>query len=214
MIIVGAKGFAKEVLEVLLEVNQENDLFFFDNINSETPDLLFGKFPVIKSLVDAKNIFLKDARYVLGIGNPLLRRKIVDVFSSIGGSLESTVSNSSIIGSFNVNIGRGSNLMKLSLISNDVTIGIGAIVYFQTCITHDCILGDFVEVSPGAKILGRAHIGSYSCIGSNAVVLPDIIVGQNVVVGAGAVVTKDIPDNSIVAGVPARIIKHLEPLPF
>ncbi len=46
-------------------------------------------------------------------------------------------------------------------------------------------------------------------IGSNATILAGIVIGQNALVGAGAVVTKDVPDNTIVAGVPARIIKKI-----
>jgi acetyltransferase-like isoleucine patch superfamily enzyme len=46
-------------------------------------------------------------------------------------------------------------------------------------------------------------------IGSNATILAGIVIGQNALVGAGAVVTKDVPDNTVVAGVPARIIKMI-----
>ncbi len=46
-------------------------------------------------------------------------------------------------------------------------------------------------------------------IGSNATILAGIVIGQNALVGAGAVVTKDVPDNTIVAGVPAKIIKKI-----
>jgi acetyltransferase-like isoleucine patch superfamily enzyme len=46
-------------------------------------------------------------------------------------------------------------------------------------------------------------------IGANAVILPGVKIGRHVVVAAGAVVTKDVPDNSMVAGVPAKAIKNL-----
>jgi acetyltransferase-like isoleucine patch superfamily enzyme len=46
-------------------------------------------------------------------------------------------------------------------------------------------------------------------IGANVTVMPGVTIGENAIVGAGAVVTKDVPANTIVAGVPARIVKHL-----
>lgn len=53
-------------------------------------------------------------------------------------------------------------------------------------------------------------IGDDVWIGGNAVILPGITIGNNVVVAAGAVVTHDVPSNSVVAGVPARVIKQIE----
>lgn len=54
-------------------------------------------------------------------------------------------------------------------------------------------------------------IGSGSWIGHGAIVLPGARVGRNVVVGAGSVVRGDVPDHAVVAGVPARVVRHLEP---
>ena len=56
-------------------------------------------------------------------------------------------------------------------------------------------------------------LGNYVEFGANVCVVGDIDVGNNVKIGAGAVVTKSVPDNSVVVGVPARVIKTLEPLP-
>lgn len=54
------------------------------------------------------------------------------------------------------------------------------------------------------------HIGNDVWLGGNVTVLPGVTIGNNVVVGAGAVVTKDIPDNSLALGVPARVVQTLE----
>jgi maltose O-acetyltransferase len=53
------------------------------------------------------------------------------------------------------------------------------------------------------------NIGNDVWIGGNVVILPGVTIGNNCVVAAGAVVTKDVPDNSLVAGVPAKVIKTL-----
>lgn len=57
---------------------------------------------------------------------------------------------------------------------------------------------------------GRIVVGENTFIGANVVILPNVYIGKNCIIGAGSVVTKSIPDNSVVAGVPARVINDLE----
>ncbi|CAM3671013.1 acetyltransferase [Flavobacterium chungbukense] len=215
MIIVGAKGFAKEVLQVVSELDQIENLSFYDNINDDVSGKLFNEFPIIKSIEEASNYFETiDNRFTIGIGNPNLRKKLYNDFTAIGGIFTSTVSKLAIIGTYDVNVGTGSNILPGSNVSNSVQIGIGAILYYNSIVTHDCLLGNFVEVSPGATILGRCKIGNYCQIGANATILRDITIGENVIIGAGSVVTKDVPDNSLVIGTPGKVIKELKPLDF
>ena len=54
------------------------------------------------------------------------------------------------------------------------------------------------------------RIGNDVWVGANVTILPGVTIGDNVVIGAGAVVTKDIPDNSLALGVPARVVKEIE----
>lgn len=61
-----------------------------------------------------------------------------------------------------------------------------------------------------ADIFGRITIGDNTNIGWNAIIMPGVSIGKNCVIGAGAVVTKDIPDNSVAAGVPAKVIETLD----
>ena len=211
----GAKGFAKEVLEVVHQLNQLDNLVFYDDVNDNEAEKLFGQFPVLSSAPEALNYFKTiDNQFTIGIGNPVLRKKLYDKFTSLGGEFTSTISPLAIIGSFDVQIGIGSNILSGSIFSNSTEIGIGCIVYYNSIITHDCKIGDFVEISPAVTLLGRCEIGSYSQIGSNATILPDIKIGENVIIGAGSVITKNLPDNYVAVGIPAKIIKVLNPLEF
>ena len=54
------------------------------------------------------------------------------------------------------------------------------------------------------------RIGNDVWIGGNATILPGVTIGNNVVIAAGAVVTKDVPDNTLIGGVPAKVIKTIE----
>jgi galactoside O-acetyltransferase len=103
-------------------------------------------------------------------------------------------------------------------------VWIGPQSYFDA---RDLVIGDCVGWGPGAKVLGSTHTGvpgdvpviqtdleikpvrieAWADIGTNAVILPGVTVGRGSIVGAGAVVTHDVPPFTIVAGVPARIVR-------
>lgn len=73
---------------------------------------------------------------------------------------------------------------------------------------HHTNIEDFATIQPGANIAGHCRIGHHAYIGMSAVVLDHITIGAHSVVGAGAVVTRDVPANTMVVGVPARVLKE------
>ena len=84
-----------------------------------------------------------------------------------------------------------------------ISMGNNVTISDARLLTHDGSTKKFL----GYSRVGRIKIGSNVFIGAGAIILPGIEIGDNVIVGAGAVVTKDIPDDSLVVGNPARIIK-------
>lgn len=208
MLIVGAKGFAKEVLEICHQNKDLIDLVFYDDINSDIGEKLFDVFPILTTIEQAKFYFNTiDNRFTIGVGNPNSRKKLYDKFKSIGGVFTTAVSAFSEIGNYGISIAEGVTILSGVKISNDVSIGKGTMIYYNSIITHDVQIGDFVEISPGVTLLGRVIIKKNVQIGAGSIILPNIIIGENAIIGAGAVVTKDIPDNCIAVGVPAKTIK-------
>ena len=65
-----------------------------------------------------------------------------------------------------------------------------------------------MTINPGANIAGFCRIGNGTFVGMGAIVIEQVVIGDGSVIAAGAVVTENVPDNVMVAGIPARIIKH------
>ena len=62
-------------------------------------------------------------------------------------------------------------------------------------------------------IAGRVNIGKWSIIGANSTIFPDIKIGENCFIGARSIVRKNVPDNSIVIGQPAKFLRRNRDLP-
>lgn len=209
MLIFGAKGLAKEVLEVCLEKENKNDIVFFDDISSDLPKKLYNEFIILRNLEEASDYFRTiDNRFVLGLGGPFLRSFAYQKFKQIGGIPYTIISNTSKIGSFGVEIGSATNIMLNSVITNDVKIGEGVLVNQMVSIGHDVLIDGFVEVCPGSAISGNCKIGELTFLGTNSTILPNISVGKGVIIGAGSVINRDVPDGCTVVGVPGKIIKQ------
>lgn len=213
MLIIGAKGFAKEVFEVFHQLKKANNIAFYDDVNTGIGDYLYEIFPILKNEEQALEFFKKNGNeFIIGIGNPKLRYQLKTKFQAMGGKLVSAISPLALMSSYDITIGNGCTILMNAVFSNSVIIGEGCLIYYNAIITHDCDIGKYVEISPNVTLLGGCKIGSFSQIGANATVLPGIAIGKNVIIGAGSVVTKNIPDNSLAKGIPAKVTKSLDPL--
>ena len=215
MLIIGANGFAKEVLEVFHQLKQLEKIAFYDDITNDIGELLYDTFPILNNENEVLAFFNENGNeFTIGVGNPHLRYKLSKKIISLGGIFTSTVSNTAIIGHFGKKIERGCNIMQNVVLTNDIKVGMGTIINQISSIGHDVSIGDFCEICPNVSISGNCIIGDMTFIGTGAIVLPKVMIGKNVIIGAGSVVTKDIPDNCLAVGVPAKIIKELDPLEF
>ncbi len=115
----------------------------------------------------------------------------------------------------NVSIGSHSDIEHDITMEDDVRIHSGVFVPEYTTLKKGCWLGPGVMLTNAKyplskdvkKRLKGPVIGEGSIIGANATILPDVKIGRNCLIGAGAVVTEDVPDDSVVVGVPAKVLR-------
>lgn len=156
---------------------------------------------------DEKNLsVLQQHNFFISIGNNLIRRTVADqladknLFSINAIHTSSIIDNSVVVNKSGVMIGALVCINPLSIIER------GAICNTGCIIEHECIIGDFAHIAPGAVLCGNVRVGENSFVGAKSVIRENITIGKNVIIGAGSVVVKDIPDNAKVIGNPARII--------
>ena len=85
--------------------------------------------------------------------------------------------------------------------------GMGVVIHSNAQIGQECIIAQQVTIGGRSRIKGVPRIGNNVYIGAGAKVLGNISIGDDCVIGANAVVIKDVEPHSIVAGVPAKVIK-------
>ena len=147
---------------------------------------------------------LKDESFFISVGNNELRSKIFtslaksDLFPVNAIHPTSVIDNSAIISSRGVMIGSNVTINAFAKIEE------GVICNTHCVIEHECIIGKFAHIAPGAVLCGNVHVGENSLIGASSVIREGIRIGNNVTVGAGSVVVKNIENNTKVAGNPAR----------
>lgn len=131
------------------------------------------------------------------------RKVLFENFKKNGYSFASVIHPSAII-SHEAVLSEGVQIMAGAIIQPGSNIGKNTILNTGASIDHDCVIGDNVHLAPGVTLSGKVSVGENSHIGTGAVVIQGIRIGRSVTVAAGAVVIKDVADNALVMGVPAR----------
>lgn len=204
MLIIGAKGHAKEVLEIIMQ-KEHDTIAFYDDVTPEVDkDPFFNNYKILRNSYEMAQWFShKSPEFLLGVGGIKARHFLWEIAIKNGGRPVSIEAPNASIAS-DLSAKEGLNVMQMAFISNCVQIGKSVLINARANIHHDVTISDFCEIGPGALILGRCQIGTHTFIGAGATILPDVVIGNYCTVGAGSVVTRNIENNVVVKGNPAK----------
>jgi sugar O-acyltransferase (sialic acid O-acetyltransferase NeuD family) len=198
MILYGGSGHAKVIRDCIRASGGEVAFIFDDNSSIKNLD----ETPVVgpyKSDFDVKE------EVIISIGDNQTRKKISEkVVHKFGKAIHP----SAMLSPYS-KMEEGSVIMQGGIVNAGAKIGKHCIINTAVVIEHDCVIEDYVHLSPNVTICGNVSVGEGTHIGACAVVIPNLKIGNWCVIGAGAVVTDDIPDYSLVVGVPGKVIRNL-----
>ena len=172
-------------------------------------NVLFGDWkdisPLLKGLTENKDYVVEqDAR---NSAVPLLDKRDINARIEPGAIIRDQVE-----------IGDNAVIMMGAVINIGAVIGAGTMIDMGAILGGRAIVGKNSHVGAGAVLAGVIEpasaepvcVGDNVLIGANAVVIEGVQIGSGSVVAAGAIVTQDVPENVVVAGVPARVIKAID----
>jgi len=214
IVIFGANNSALSMIFEIMEALPEKHINVEIIINQPRDD--HSPFQVSSIIAKETNIDnwlpKADDRYLLGVYLPESKRTIVGIYSSRFGIKCSGFI--SIIHPF-------SSVSSTAILQNGVVVNPGSIlapycrlgnfvsVNRNVTIGHHTQIGDYSTINPGTNIAGHCTIGENVTIGMGSIIIDKIKIGCNSIIGAGSLITKDVPENVLMYGSPAKIIKEL-----
>lgn len=206
----GFSGFGREVMPLVRSVSSvasgEAEAVFIDDAVTDDARIVNGhRVLSYREFVEGE---FPDKFVSIAIADGKVRARILDRLGSDGVRTFSVVSPSATVLDGNV-IADGAVLCGYSHVTSNARIGRCFHANIYSYVAHDCIIGDFVTLAPGAKVNGNVVVEDYAYIGTGAMIRQGrpgqpIVIGEGAVVGMGAVVTKDVARGSTVVGNPAR----------
>jgi sugar O-acyltransferase (sialic acid O-acetyltransferase NeuD family) len=211
IVIIGAGGFAREVLDVYEACNATgNGPYEVLGFVADHPDpgTLVNDLPVLGPL-DWLN-GRSDLLAICAIGDTGTRRVVVREAAHLGVGFHTIVHPDAKRTRW-IEVGIGTVITAGCILTNRIRVGDHVHLNIDSTIGHDVVIGDFVTIAPGVHVSGNVILEPGCNVGTGAVIIQGRRIGAGSVIGAGAVVTTDIPADSVAVGVPAKVIKTREP---
>lgn len=203
--IIGAGGLALEVLFLIEEINKVKEQYAFGGFVDKEKGELNG-FKVFDEDTFLNNNKEKDTCIVFGIGDPSLIKKIHLKYNHL--HFPNLIHPNFVGDTKNIHLGKGNIITAGCVFTTNIKVGDFNLFNLNTTVGHDAHIGDINIINPSVSISGGVKIGNNNLIGVGSIILQYKTVGNDSIVGAASLVTKNVEDNVIVLGVPAKTISN------
>ncbi len=211
-VVLGGGGHARVVIDSLKASGAAEVLAVLDCDRALWGTELFG-VPLLGGDELLPEIVKRGAtHFVVGVGSVgdnYPRRRLFDL-GVAHGLVPLAVQHPSAICSPQAKVGAGSVLFPGAVINAGAVVGVNVIVNTGAIVEHDCVIGDHAHIATGARLASTVNVGTGAHVGAGATVRQCISIGEGAVVGIGAVVVKNVPPQTVVMGVPARVLRNTE----
>jgi UDP-perosamine 4-acetyltransferase len=205
VLIIGAGGHGKVVLDILRAAGEVNPVGFIDADAS-----LAGTTVAGVEVIGGPNLLPKlRKKYeyaIVAIGDNRARRRYASAARDTEFELINAIHPSASV-STSATLGKNVVIAAGAVVCTEAEIADSVIVNTSAVVDHECVIADAAHIAPGALLAGRVRIGEEAFVGLGAKIIQCLTVGDHATVGAGAVAIEDVPPQVTVVGVPARLIK-------
>jgi sugar O-acyltransferase (sialic acid O-acetyltransferase NeuD family) len=209
LLIVGAGGFGREVLQWARD-SWPDYASRIAGFLSDDPNRLDGFSTGLTILGPVASYEKLSGDYLLlGMGVAYSRRMIAEILMARGAEFVTLVHPTAVVAE-SARMGRGSIICPGAIVSDSATLGECVLMNYHASLGHDASAGNFAVLSPYATLGGGATVGDDVFLGLHASVGPGRTVGARSKVSANSCVLSDTPSDSIIYGVPGRIVPRIE----
>ena len=212
ILLIGAGQHARVILYNIKEQNKYDVIGILDaNLDKAKENKTFEGIPILNinyNEVDLRKLKIEIdvSKFFISYGNMKYRKKVWEMFKQAGWDSVNIIHPNAVI-SKDAKRGEGILIECGCLITPNPTIGNNVVVNTGSQVNHDNIVEDHVYIASGVILSGGVKIGENTLLDDGVIVTLGKTVGKNSLIGAGAVVTKNIEDNVVVYGNPAKVIR-------
>ncbi|MGN5130888.1 acetyltransferase [Aeromonas hydrophila] len=203
LIIIGAGGFAKSILDSL-DYTKIEVIGFIDQYKQG----FHQDYPIITDKIENfKNA--DDYHFFIAVGEPIIRRNYLYEIRKLNLKQINIIDPTALI-SCHVELGEGIYIGKMCIVNRDVKIDDCAVINTRSLIEHGNRIGTCTNISTNVVLNGDVIVGEQTFVGSCTVVNGQISIGSHSIIGSGSVVIRNIKDKVVVAGAPTRLIREID----
>ncbi len=199
IIVYGAGGHGKSLVDLLRSLGTYQIIGFVDD-GLDPVKKVIG-LPVLGGGEVLSDLYSQGIRLAVnavgGIGNLKIRKDVFHRLANAGFVCPAVVHPSALVEP-SATLSPGVQVFPQAYIGSESRIGFGTIVNTGAIVSHDCVLGDYVNISPGAILAGMVQVGDSALVGMGSTINLEVKIGEQSRIGNGATVKSDLPPKHIV----------------